>query len=233
MPEVPGVLRLGWLLFMQPTQWRRMLQAWGLEEDPSHWTLRRMWNTRDPSVRRLMGSLANLFLWGTPILTVATVGLLATMGLGVTWGGVVLGVAFGIAFAITVDMSLGMVVGVVFGVTFSVVGNTALGMVAFGMALGAVVGVMGNFAVGLGATFSLALATAYGALSGRDVDLDDLVMAVVLGVTVSLPLLVSFLLTYGRVPFYFGEALWSIGSLVAVGIPRRGLAHRSLAPLPP
>ena len=54
LPAVPGVLRLGWLLFMQPKKLRQMFAAWRIEGDLSLWSLRHQLRARDPVVTNML-----------------------------------------------------------------------------------------------------------------------------------------------------------------------------------
>ena len=99
VPPVPGVLRLGWLLLMQPLKLHRLLLAWGLEGDPS---LIKLWPrviSGDPAARRFVRLWGLLFLL-PPALVVALWPLVddRTRSLPVSVG--VLGVlAFGMMLA--------------------------------------------------------------------------------------------------------------------------------------
>ena len=73
IPAVPGVRRLAWLLFMQPLRLHRMFMAWGLERDPSLWTLRHRLRDGDPVVRRLVARMGVLLVIGMPLVAIVLV----------------------------------------------------------------------------------------------------------------------------------------------------------------
>src|ERR1041384_2707340 len=80
VPPVPGVWRLGWLLFMQPSELHRLYQAWGLERDPSLLKLWRLGRRRDPVVRTLIARYALLLLIIMPFTAMVIAGGLTLLG---------------------------------------------------------------------------------------------------------------------------------------------------------
>ena len=62
--ELPGVLRVTWLLFMQPIKLLGMLEDWGI--DPGGNVI--IWWRQGASGRGLLLRLATILLVGTPLL---------------------------------------------------------------------------------------------------------------------------------------------------------------------
>jgi hypothetical protein len=210
VPEVPGVLQLGWMLFMQPIRLHHMFAAWGLKGDPPLWRLLRRQQMGDRVARILARRLAMLFLLGNPTLIVVLAGLAEIIGLPVAWAGVAFGAGVGAAFGIAFGTAAGVAAGVAFGVTVGVTVGVAAGMaggvalggafgVAFGVALGVAVGVAEGLAAGL------ARGVVIGLLFGMAGGLAVYVAFATAGV-VAFGL--AFVLMFFCLPFYVGEALW-------------------------
>lgn len=147
VPEVPGLARLAWLLFMQPVQLRDAIMRWGLDPMASGWQL---WKTACAGNRYaavLLRRLALLLGLGAPLAAVGVCTLSTLAGVPVQWSGVTIGVAGGVvggALGGVVDgATFGVALGVAFavtgGVVFAVAGGVAYA-VAFGVALGVAVG---------------------------------------------------------------------------------------------
>ena len=134
-PPLPGVARLGWLLFLQPLVLHKLFKAWGLDDDPS---LIRLWpriKARDPVVLGLLRRWATWVFVVTPALALALALTLHLFAFKIAWlgffaamvGGVAGGVAFGVAGGVAGGVALGVAGGVAVGVAFGVaVGVAAL-----------------------------------------------------------------------------------------------------------
>lgn len=150
-PDVPGVWSLMWLLFMQPLKLHDMLKVWGLEKDPSFWSLRRRWFSGEGTIRSLVRHLILILMVG-PIGALATTGALS-LAMPVNWGAMLVGLAFGMALGVAYWLTrgvaggtaLGVALGVVCGTAMGVAGNVA-GVVTAGMATGAIFGVVSGMA---------------------------------------------------------------------------------------
>ncbi len=236
-PPVPGVWRLGWLLFMQPLKLHKLISSWGLESHPSLLELRYRMLVEDRTLRQLF---ARLGLWLFVIGPCAAAGislLLAGIGVPVGWqrvaGGVALGVALGVAFGV----ASGVAFGVGRGVALGVAGGVALG-VAYGVAAGVAVGVPGSVAlcvargvgrgvvsgvvegVALGVAYGVALGVPYGVAYGVG-------RGVAYGVAFGVAFGIGFFCVVFRLPTYVVEAplQWLLCRL-----PFRG--ERAIARLP-
>lgn len=116
VPAVPGVARLGWMIFMQPFRLRSLFEAWGLYDSP--WTtLRELWHQGDTLARSIVVKLLVLLAVSTPSITATLV-----FGAHLTIGSSDYGAA-------TVQAALGVAVGIIVGMTRGVEGGLAGGAV--------------------------------------------------------------------------------------------------------
>lgn len=60
-PEVPGALRLAWMLFAQPVRLHRMFLAWGFKGDVTLWQARQHLLARNKTLNSLL--VVPGFLW--------------------------------------------------------------------------------------------------------------------------------------------------------------------------
>jgi hypothetical protein len=191
-PEVPGTLRLAWLLFMQPLRLHAMFAAWGLDGDPSLWELqlRGALRTGVPLVRTLVRRLAMIFFAGTPLLALVLAGTLAAVGLDVRLSQVAVGVAAGVATGVATGVAFGVARGVASGVAFGVAFGVAYGM-AYGVAYRVALGVAGGVAFGVALSVGgVRRGVAAGVAAG-------VATSVAFGVAVSVALGVAFGLAVG------------------------------------
>jgi len=141
LKQLPGVLALGWWMFMRPISLHERLRSLGIS-DYNDIGLSGL--QQDP-VERLYMERARLLIASTPPLISAVVLLiLATLGVELDFAFAVLGVAVGVA----VGLGVGRINGVDYGVAAGWVVGVALG-VAGGVAGGVAAGVFGGVVVGL------------------------------------------------------------------------------------
>jgi hypothetical protein len=205
VPPVPGFLRLGWLLFMQPIKLHELYDVWGLKTDPSLWILRGRF--REPVIRVLVLRLAAWLFFGMPVVVIFFLAIVHATGSPAIWfqasvgvfGGVVIGVSWGVAGGV----ALGTTVGVTCGVALGVAGGASWG-VAGGIALG----------VAVGEAVSRAVDEAFDEVIGRALCVASGVAFGVAGVAGSMvvnwafgwALIGTFLLGFLRLPTFLLEA---------------------------
>ena len=217
---VPGPLRLGWMLFMQPLKLQVLVEAWGFEGvrqliDLFSRDLRRKLKAKDPTARRLTQNLIVLLFVVMPTVTLASAGALDLAGfevdwpqvfVGVFWGvfvGVFGGVFWGVFVGVFVGVFLGVFWGVflgVFGGVFSAVFVGVFGGVLLGVFVGVFVGVVGGVLLGVfGGVVGgfLEAATGDGVILREVFDFSKYYVPI-------------FLLTYSRLPLYILEAPWTL-----------------------
>lgn len=155
---VPGVWRLGWLLFMQPITLHNMQRAWGLDGDPPLIRFWRLARTATPAGRTLLGRYAFLLLVLMPAAAIAIAGVMAACGVALSSTGAI-GVAGGAALGLMFSLTSGVAAGVALGVA------AGIGAVVVGGAGGAAVRDMLTARVAI-MTFCAILGTAFGVIDG-------------------------------------------------------------------
>lgn len=216
LAEIPGLWRFLWLLFMQPLTLHRMFLAWGLEGDPSWWSLRSRLGRDDPIVRRLWRQVIIQQLVVTPLLTV-TIALIYRVVEGpIAWRAVAASVVGGVMASFAFGMLRGVAFSVASGVAVGAACTAAL-FVGPDTTLAVVVGVTGGMA------FTVSLDTARGAVMGvRFVVALGVVSGVVLSATSTVPyqaglgairgVIGGMAVTAGglRVPIWLFEVPWAV-----------------------
>lgn len=239
--RAPGVLRFGWLLFMQPFQLLALFKRWGIERDPSVFQVRRYL----PQGSHPANSLAKLsFLWLVfiiPVTVALAAGLLRLARVPVDWAGVWVGLTSAITLGCLAQMAIGVTFGAIVGTVFGVAGAMAMGVLfsppgthAGGLAFGILFGA----AAGFGATPLLLRALSPDARLARHLPL-ILLLAVGIGgshlahgrilpggaasMAEAVGAGISFLVMILRVPIYVLEA---IGTVMLLLLMRRCPARR-------
>lgn len=245
VPPVPGVWRLGWLLFMQPIVLHRLYQAWGIKGDPSLIRVWRLARTGNPVVRALMAKYALLLFVIMPLTAVLVAAAPTLSGITVRSEdvvfGVALSVAFGVAFGVVFGATFGVVFGVTFGVALSVTLDLAGGMapdvtggLSGGVAIGVTVGVARGMSrsvsrsVSEGVAFSASRSMAKGVGIGLGIGVvEGVIRGVAFGVVIGVSLSVAECVTFLRIPIWLVEAF--LTQLLAWRMRRRPDAVRRLA----
>jgi hypothetical protein len=111
-PQVPGLWRLGWLLFMQPLTLHRLFAAWGLEDGKdvfsSLWMLRGRLRKRDPVVPVLVARLSGWLLLAVLASIMLAYGSRTLLGLPADWRDAAFGLATGLVTGTFVSSSFGV-----------------------------------------------------------------------------------------------------------------------------
>jgi len=148
--RAPGVLRFGWMLFMQPFQLLALFKRWGIERDPSVFQVRRY----QPQGSHPANSLAKLsFLWLIfimPLTVALAAGLFRLARVPVDWAWVWVGLTSAITVGCLTQMAIGVTFGAIVGTVFGVAGamtmgvlgppGTHAGSLAYGILFGAAAG---------------------------------------------------------------------------------------------
>lgn len=227
VPEVPGVLRLAWMVFMQPVRLQRLFHVCGFDEGP------RLFKWRDPISARVSRRLVAFALLATPAAVPANTMVATMIGAHVVVPGVVVGTIEG--------MVLGAImIGGAWGLPAGITAAMASGIVT-AMGLGNIWGDV-SVATSAGAAFGLTLRVAQRAGTKFpivDADLQNGLVGPVVAVTLALAgdryvgigIGAGYTLFYFHLPFYLCEA-FAMAILLAMARTRPRASARHAAPVP-
>lgn len=198
---LPSVLRLAWMLFMQPILLHRELTALGIKPDAKGWALWQAGGIHRQYLIRLMATGFVVLMFGHLLL----VAIRIAVGAPINWTSVAIGVAVGMAGVVAGVVADGLIVGLVFGVAVGLIVALVFGVavgvaddiktnglakslaqglffvlisgVASGVASGMVFSVAGGMAGGV--AFGVAIGVAIGLAGGV---VDGLVIGLLVGV---------------------------------------------------
>ncbi len=231
--ELPGVLELGWWLFMKPVRLHRRLKNLGVEPNARPWTL---WRAGGVS-RAYLGRMVLLLVLGN-LSAFLLAGVLWALGVPMDWGKVAGGVTYGTSFGVTLGLPGGLARGVASSIAISVAAGVAFGAtggVAAGVGVGVAVGVAASGGAGVagGVPGGVAADESRGlegvvARSVFEGMLFGVLISMPFGMVIGVSVGMTFIPLYFRLPFLLLELP---AQFLAYALARSGRPTLHLAPV--